>query len=90
LLEYLPSILDVNKWDLIFDFTKDEAGKKLNYEFLDPSEFKIITKAVEGIEQKPVLAFPYPQKYGGSMSDDANKVYEKKDDGMHSFGFNVS
>ena len=23
--------VDVNKWDLIFDFTKDEAGRKLNF-----------------------------------------------------------
>jgi hypothetical protein len=50
----------VNKWDLIFDFTKNEASKKLNFEFLDPSEFSIISKSVDGIDQKPVMAFPYP------------------------------
>jgi hypothetical protein len=37
------------------------------------------------------MAFPYPQKYGGTIADDANKVYEKSDDNsMQSFGFNVS
>lgn len=30
--------VDVNKWDLIFDFTKNDSGK-LNYSFVDPSEF---------------------------------------------------
>jgi hypothetical protein len=38
------------------------------------------------------MAFPYPQKYGGTIADDANKVYEKSsdDNSMQSFGFNVS
>lgn len=27
----------VNKWDLIFDFTKDESGQKANFSILDPS-----------------------------------------------------
>lgn len=40
--------LDVNKWDLIFDFTKDD--KKLNYAFVPPSEWSIIEKSVEGID----------------------------------------
>jgi hypothetical protein len=35
---------------LIFDFTKDEKGDKKNFELLDPADFKIITKSVEGIE----------------------------------------
>jgi len=30
-------LIDVNKWDWVFDFTKDESGKKLNYSFIDPS-----------------------------------------------------
>lgn len=48
----------VNKWDLIFDFTKGET--KDNYKFLEPSQFKIITKEIEGFEERPVLVFPYP------------------------------
>ena len=54
---------------------------------LDPSEFKIITKEVEGIDAKPVMPFPYPQKYGGSLADDANKHEEKQHDNMMAFGF---
>ena len=65
--------IDVNKWDLIFDFTKDESGASKHYNLLDPSEFHIITKEVEGVEAKPVMPFPYPQKYGGSLADDANQ-----------------
>jgi hypothetical protein len=38
----------VNKWDLIFDFNKKDSG--LNFKFLDPSEFKIISKEIEGFE----------------------------------------
>ena len=82
--------VDVNKWDLIFDFTKDESGKKLNYSFVDPSEFHIITKTIEGIEGEPVTVFPYPQRYGGTLPDDANAHNEKKDDGLMAFGFNVN
>ena len=48
----------VNKWDLIFDFNKKDSG--LNYQFLDPSEFHIVTKEIEGFEQRPVVVFPYP------------------------------
>jgi hypothetical protein len=57
---------------------------------LDPSEFKLITKTVEGIDQKPVLAFQYPQRYGGTLSNDALESNEKKDDGMMAFGFDMS
>ena len=80
----------MNKWDLIFDFTKDESGKQMNYQFLDPSEFKVVSKSIEGVDQKPVMAFPYPQKYGGTLDDDANKNVEQKDDNMKAFGFNTS
>ena len=75
---------------MIFDFTKDESGKKKNFQFLDPSEFKIIEKEVDGMDAKPVLAFPYPQRYGGTIADDANAAYEKKEDNMQSFGFNTT
>lgn len=30
-------ILDDNKWQLVFDFTKDESGQKRNFNLLDPS-----------------------------------------------------
>ena len=56
--------VNVNKWDLIFDFTTNEGGA--NYEHLDPSKFQIIRKEVEGIDAEPVLVFPYPEKYGGT------------------------
>ena len=29
--------IGVNKWDLIFDFTKDESGQKSNFKILEPS-----------------------------------------------------
>ena len=78
----------VNKWDLIFDFTKGET--KDNYQFLDPSQFKIITKEIEGFEEKPVLVFPYPQKYGGSLADDANEGLANYNEGMLAFSITTS
>lgn len=78
----------MNKWDLIFDFTTSE--KKLNYELMDPAEFRMITKEIEGIEAKPVQVFPYPQKYGGTMADDANKQESKHQDDMMAFSIGVS
>lgn len=50
----------VNKWDLIFDFTKDENGSNEHYNLLEPSQFQIISKEIEGVEGKPVMPFPYP------------------------------
>ena len=41
------------------------------------------------MDAKPVTAFPYPQRYGGTIADDANKEFEQKDD-MMAFGFGVS
>jgi hypothetical protein len=46
--------ISINKWELIFDFTKDDSGKTSNFTLLDPAEFKIIEKTVEGLDKKPV------------------------------------
>ena len=43
-------IKDVNKWDQIFDFTKDESGKRPNFALVDPSEYKIVEKTIDGID----------------------------------------
>jgi hypothetical protein len=48
----------VNKFDLIFDFTKND--QKLNYSFVAPEDFKVIQKTLDGFDQKPVLVFPLP------------------------------
>lgn len=60
-----------NKWDLVFDFTStDESGEKVqHHKLLDPSEFQMITKTIEGIDDEPVEAIPVPAKYGGSGRD---------------------
>jgi hypothetical protein len=42
--------LDDNKWELIFDFTKDESGQKLNFSLLDPAQFQIVSKSIEGVD----------------------------------------
>ena len=46
-----------NKWDQVFDFTKKDAG--LNYNLLDPTQFAIMKKELEG-ESEAVVSFGYP------------------------------
>lgn len=86
----------VNKWDLIFDFSTtahndndDNDNKKRNYEFLDPAEFKLIEKELEGYD-KPQVVFPYPERYGGTMAENERPKEQPNDDGMMAFGINVS
>ena len=64
--------LTANKWDLIFDFTKDDS--KLNFAFLEPSEFYKVTKALPDLDgaPQPVAPFAIPQKYGGTLANDIN------------------
>ena len=78
----------VNKWDLIFDFNKED--NKQNFSFLDPSEFKIISKEIEGVDEQPVVVFPFPQKYGGSLADDANAGLANHNDGLMAFSITTS
>ncbi len=79
-----------NKWDLIFDFTTKESGK--NYEFLDPAEFQLIRKELEGHDEELEVVFPYSEKYGGTLSEEANDQARagNHDDGMMAFNINVS
>lgn len=81
--------IDVNKWDLIFDFTKKEDNQ-LNYSFLDPAEFKIITKTLDDMDAKPVMPFPYPEKYGGKQADDATQHSHDDHGDMMAFKIGVS
>lgn len=76
-----------NKWDLVFDFTEtDEAGNKIeNFHTLDPAEFAIVTKTVEGFDAEP-SQIPVPKKYGGEMEDnDLNLRGAHGLDGMSEF-----
>ena len=82
--------IGVNKWEQIFDFTKDDSGRKMNFELLDPSEFKMISKSVDGIVEQPVKAFPYPARYGGTVADDANFGEHKNDNNMMAFSIHTS
>jgi len=59
-----------NRWDLVFDFTEEDGeGNKIdNFHTLDPSEFSIVTKTVEGFDTEP-SQIPLPKKYGGELED---------------------
>ena len=76
--------LDVseNKWDLVFDFTdtNDQGEKLTNYKILDISEFQVISKMVDGLDEEPVQAIPIPMKYGGTGKD--NDPNENKLEGQ--------
>jgi hypothetical protein len=76
---------------LIFDFTSKDAGK--NFEILDPTQFQLVSKEIEGIDAKPVFPFALPKRYGGTIEDDVLASNAKEHDAhsdMKSFGFNVS
>lgn len=80
-----------NKWDLIFDFTKDDS--QLNFQFLDPSEYYTVTKELPELEGSPapVAPFAIPQKYGGTLANDVNaNAARQHDDNMMAFGINTS
>jgi len=68
---------------MFYDFTEDEVTGKKNFHPIEPAEFKILEKPIEGIAQKPTLVFPYPQRYGGTLDD--HIVFENKEEGMKAF-----
>lgn len=58
---------------------------------MDPSDFSIIKKTIEGVEGAPVEVFPYPQRYGGTLPNEAAASHEKEgDNGMMAFGFDTN
>jgi protein XRP2 len=62
---------NINKWDLVFDFTKQESGE-LNFSIKDPKDWTLENVPVEGMEkEEPEVGFPYPVRYGGTIPDDA-------------------
>lgn len=44
---------EINKWDLIFDFTPQESGA-LNYSFVDPKDWEMTKFPVDGMKEEPV------------------------------------
>lgn len=80
---------EVNKWELIFDFTTQADGS-LNYKVMDPSQWQMQNKTVEGLGE-PEVAFAYPQRYGGTVPDDVKFASSAEDGGgMMAFGFDHS
>lgn len=71
----------VNNWDKVFNFTDtNETGEKLvHHKLLEPSEFQIIDKPVEGFDQPLVNPFAVPQRYGGTAPD--NDLTQHEGDG---------
>jgi hypothetical protein len=72
---------------LIFDFTKDE--NQLHFSFLDPAQFTMQSKQLEGVEGNADLVFPYPVRYGGTLPDDLNIQGEKKEEGEMAFSIHT-
>ena len=59
-----------NHWDLIHDFTEKDTGEA-NYAIVDPGEWEVEAFPLEGIDEQPAEAIPYPVRYGGTIPDDA-------------------
>ena len=51
----------MNKWELVFDFSKKE---QVNFEIMPPSDFQTRMIEVDGFGQ-PELVLGIPQRYGG-------------------------
>lgn len=67
---------DVNRWNIIHDFTKNEDGSK-NYQEMDPQEWEMKIDELEGVEGEIGEIFPYPERYGGTIPDDADFTQDK-------------
>ena len=82
---------EINKWDLIFDFTPQESGT-LNYSFVEPKDWSMNKFPVDGMKEQPVVAFAYPVRYGGKIPDDAYFGEDKNVDkgGMIAFDIKTS
>lgn len=58
----------INKWELVFDFSNKGES---NFSVIDPSEWSIETRQIEGFENvDPEIVFDYPKRYGGTQSDE--------------------
>jgi hypothetical protein len=68
----------VNKWELVFDFSP--SGES-NFSQVEPADFKLITKTECEGEGEPEFVFGFPERYGGSMSNEL-PTSSANDDGM--------
>jgi len=73
---------------MIFDFTTKADGN--NFSIVDPADWLIHNKTVDGMEEEPVMPFAYPQRYGGTIADDAKFKSSAEDEGLKAFGFDHS
>jgi len=73
---------------MIFDFTTNSEG--LNFSVMEPSEWQMHRKSIDGVEQSPVEVFPYPERYGGTISDNVRFTSSADDANMMAFGFDHS
>jgi len=83
---------ELNKWDLVFDFTEtDDAGNKIdNFHTLDPSKFSIVNLPIEGFDA-PASQLPLPKKFGGELEDnDPTMMGSHGLDGMSEFKLGTS
>lgn len=60
----------VNKWELIFDFTKLVKDTEDVHEQLPPADWKFEKRSIEGVEGESNIVFEYPNRYGGEGTDD--------------------
>ena len=58
---------------------------------MDPSEFQLAKKSIEGKEEAVDAVFSYPVRYGGTIPDEAKFASSAEDaNGMMAFGFDHS
>tara|TARA_B110000285_G_scaffold196856_1_gene228091 strand:+ start:276 stop:674 length:399 start_codon:yes stop_codon:yes gene_type:complete len=72
----LDKQMEVNRWNLIHDFTPKGEGE-LNYVELDTEEWEMKVDELEDVEGEIGEIFPYPERYGGTIEDTADFTQDK-------------
>lgn len=68
--------MEVNRWNLIHDFTPKGEGE-LNYVELDTEQWEMKVDELEDVEGEIGEIFPYPERYGGTIEDTADFTQDK-------------
>lgn len=73
--------MKVNKWELIYDFSRGD-----NHEIVEPSEWQFEKRQIEGFEHVETdVVFEFPERYGGTASNQKPESSKEKDDNMAAF-----
>ena len=62
---------ELNKWELIYDFTKKDED---NFAVIPPEEWSVDMRTIPDVEGEPEMCFAYPERYGGTQTNELPKT----------------